>query len=52
MNKNKGLFDPYLTQKELDYESNIKKQREERQKKIAEYEKNERNKSKKNQNKI
>ena len=47
MNKNKGLFDPYLTQKELDYESNIKKQREERQKKIAEYEKNERNKSKK-----
>ena len=28
-NKNKGLFDPYLTEKELDYESNIKKQREE-----------------------
>ena len=39
-NKNKGLFDPYLTQKELDYESKINKQREERQKKIAEYEKN------------
>ena len=39
-NKNKGLFDPYLTQKELDYESKIKKEREERQKKIAEYEKN------------
>ena len=44
-NKNKGLFDPYLTQKELDYESNIKKQREERQKKIDEYEKNIRKKS-------
>lgn len=46
-NKNKGLFDPYLTQKELDYESNIKKQREERQKKIDEYEKNLRKKSRK-----
>ena len=46
-NKNKGLFDPYLTQKELDYESNIKKQREERQKKIDEYEKNIRKKSRK-----
>ena len=32
-NKNKGLFDPYLSQKELDYESNIEKQRAERQKK-------------------
>ena len=31
-NKNKGLFDPYLSQKELDYESNIEKQRAERQK--------------------
>ena len=40
MNKNKGLFDPFLTQKELDYESKIKKQREERQKKIDEYERN------------
>ena len=40
LNKNKGLFDPYLTEKELDYESKIKKQREEKQKKIAEYEKN------------
>ena len=39
-NKNKGLFDPYLSQKELDYESNIDKQRAERQKKIDEYEKN------------
>ena len=39
-NKNKGLFDPYLSQKELDYESNIEKQRAERQKKIDEYEKN------------
>ena len=39
LNKNKGLFDPYLTQKELDYESKIKKEREEKQKKIAEYEK-------------
>ena len=39
-NKNKGLFDPYLTQKELDYESNIEKQRQERQKKIEEYKKN------------
>ena len=38
-NKNKGLFDPYLSQKELDYESNIEKQRAERQKKIDEYEK-------------
>ena len=46
-NKNKGLFDPYLTQKELDYESNIKKQREERQKKIDEFEKNIRKKSRK-----
>jgi len=46
-NKNKGLFDPYLTQKELDYESNIKKQREERQRKIDEYEKNIRKKSRK-----
>ena len=46
-NKNKGLFDPYLTQKELDYESNIKKQREERQRKIEEYEKNIRKKSRK-----
>ena len=40
MNKNKGLFDPFLTQKELDYESKIKKQREERQRKIDEYERN------------
>jgi hypothetical protein len=39
-NKNKGLFDPYLSQKELDYESNIEKQRAERQKKIDDYEKN------------
>ena len=39
-NKNKGLFDPYLSQKELDYESNIEKQRAERQKKFDEYEKN------------
>ena len=39
-NKNKGLFDPYLTQKELDYKSNIEKQRQERQKKIDEYKKN------------
>lgn len=46
-NKNKGLFDPYLTQKELDYESNIKKQREERQKKIDEYEKKVRKQSRK-----
>ena len=38
-NKNKGLFDPYLSKKELDYESNIEKQRAERQKKIDEYEK-------------
>ena len=38
-NKNKGLFDPFLTKRELDYESNIKKQREERKKKIDEYEK-------------
>jgi len=44
-NKNKGLFDPYLTQKELDYESNIKKQREKKKKKIDEYEKNIRKKS-------
>ena len=43
-NKNKGLFDPYLSQKELDYESNIEKQRAERQKKIDEYEKNNRKK--------
>ena len=43
-NKNKGLFDPYLSQKELDYESNIEKQRAERQKKINEYEKNNRKK--------
>ena len=43
-NKNKGLFDPYLSQKELDYESNIEKQRVERQKKIDEYEKNNRKK--------
>lgn len=54
-NKNKGLFDPYLTEKELDYESNIKKQREEREKKIAEYEKYKKNKNhqklKKNLNK-
>ena len=51
-NKNKGLFDPYLSQKELDYESNIEKQRAERQKKIDEYEKNNRKKKlKKNINK-
>ena len=43
-NKNKGLFDPYLSKKELDYESNIEKQRAERQKKIDEYEKNNRKK--------
>ena len=43
-NKNKGLFDPYLSQKELDYESIIEKQRAERQKKIDEYEKNNRQK--------
>ena len=40
LNKNKGLFDPFLTQKELDYESKIKKEREERQRKIADYERN------------
>ena len=39
-NKNKGLFGPYLSKRELDYESKIKKEREERQKKIYEYEKN------------
>ena len=44
-NKNKGLFDPYLTKRELDYESKIKKEREERQKKIDNYEK-EQNKKK------
>ena len=43
-NKNKGLFDPYLSGKDLDYESNIEKQRAERQKKIDEYEKNNRKK--------
>ena len=43
-NKNKGLFDPYLSGKDLDYESNIEKQRAERQKKIDEYEKNNRQK--------
>ena len=39
LNKNKGLFDPYLIQKELDYESKIKKEREKKKKKILDYEK-------------
>ena len=40
LNKNKGLFDSYLTQKELDYESKIKKEKEKTKKKIEDYEKN------------
>ena len=40
LNKNKGLFDPYLTQKELDYESKIIKERGKKKKKIEDNEKN------------